>query len=150
MNIFSKDTELADRLEATHAENEELQGLVVQRESEIKDLSEKLAELSTGIEAQAAELEEFKAANANLEVVNSELAEQITASKEAQEDFDSKVEAAACAKLAELGTPEPVATTEEDEDTDIYGQYRKLQASNPSQASAFWNENRDKILAQTK
>ena len=147
MNIFSKDNETAARLEASEAENNELQQLVAQREGEIKDLTEKLAELSAGIEAQSAELEEAKATITLFDAEKAELKEELRESKEAQEDFDGKVNAAACAKMAELGTPEPVATTEEDEESDIYGQYRKLKATNPAAAGAFWRENEAQIKA---
>lgn len=148
MKIFSNDVEIKGQLEAATAENEELAALVSQREEEIKGLSEKVAELSAGIETQAAELEEFKAAHANLEAVNSELTEKLTASEEAQTEFDTKVANAASAQMAEIGVKEPVETVAEEEGDDIFAKYRKLQESNPRQATEFWNENKAALLAQ--
>ena len=148
MKIFSNDNQLAERLESTEAEVAELSELVATREGEIKDLTEKVAELSTGIEAQAAQLEEAEAAMALLEAEKSEMASELASSKEAQEDFASKVNDAACAKMQELGVAEPVAQSDaHDDEGDIYSQYTKLKATNPAAAGAFWRENEAQIKA---
>jgi len=148
MKIFSNDVEIKGQLEAATAENEELTALVSQREEEIKGLSEKVAELSAGIEEQAALLLEAQNAATALEAEKVELTEKLTASEEAQTEFDTKVANAASAQMAELGVKEPVETVEEEEGDDIFAKYRKLQESNPRQATEFWNENKAALLAQ--
>lgn len=148
MKIFSNDVEIKGQLEAANAENEELTALVSQREEEIKGLSEKVAELTAGIEEQAALMLEAQNTATALEAEKVELTEKLTASEEAQADFDSKVAAAALAQMQELGAGEPVETVEEEEETDIFAKYRKLQESNPRQATEFWNENKAALLAQ--
>ena len=147
MKIFSNDVEIKGQLEAATAENEELASLVSQREEEIKGLSEKVAELTAGIEEQAALLLESQNAATALEAEKVELAEKLATSEEAQTEFDSKVAAAALAQMQELGSGEPVETMEEEEETDIFAKYRALQTSNPRQATEFWNENKDALLA---
>lgn len=146
MKIFNTDNEMKERLEAATTENTELSELVAQREGDIKDITANMAELSASIEEITAELEESKAASALLEAEKAEIAAELTASKEAQVEFDEKVSNAALARMQELGVSEPVAVAEGDEETDIFSQYRKLQSTNPKQATEFWNENKDALL----
>ncbi|MCW8802724.1 MAG: hypothetical protein OQK81_05145 [Candidatus Bathyarchaeota archaeon] len=146
MKIFNTDNEMKERLEAATTENTELSELVAQREGDIKDITANMAELSASIETLTAELEESKAASALLEAEKAEVAAELEASKEAQVDFDEKVSNAALARMQELGVSEPVAVAESDEETDIFAQYRKLQSTNPKQATEFWNENKGALL----
>ena len=147
MSLFTNDKDLTEQLEATRAEVNELENLVQQREAEIKDLSEKMADLSERTEVITTESAETLAAHA-------EMAEQLETSKLAlaeseakQESFDEKVSAAAAAQMAELGIKEPVEHRDEDESIDLYTQYTNLKAENPAAAGAFWRENEAAIKA---
>ncbi len=148
MALFKNDQDLKDQLEATKAEVTEHEAVIAQRESDIINITEQMAEVSEKLETRTAELAEATIENATLTeelvVANEKLAE----SQEAQEAFEDKVSNAALARMQEIGVSEPVATTEGDEDTDVYGEYRKLQQSNPRQANKFWQENKEAILAQ--
>jgi len=147
MSLFTNDKDLTAQLEATNAELSELEALLQTREAEIKDLSEKMADLTDRTEVVAKESEETLAAHADMceQLEASKLA--LTESQASQEEFNAKVAAAAAAQMAELGVKEPVAQIDEDSETDLYTQYTNLKASNPAAAGAFWRENEAAIKA---
>lgn len=135
MSLFTNDKDLTEQLEATKAEVNELENLVQQREAEIKDLSEKMADLSERTEVITTESAETLAAHA-------EMAEQLETSKLAlaeseakQEDFDAKVNAAALAKMQEIGVSEPVETVKDEDDSQLSrAAFNKL---SPAEKSSF-------------
>jgi len=147
MALFKNDQDLIDQLEATKAEVTEHESLIIQREAEIVNITEQMAEVSQKLEAVVAQLDEATEANATLTTELEETKAELIESANSQEDFESKVEKAAQAKMAELGVKEPVAQIEQDSEVDLYTQYTNLKASNPAAAGAFWRENEAAIKA---
>jgi ATP-dependent Clp endopeptidase proteolytic subunit ClpP len=150
MAIFSKDNEIKDRLATAEAENVELVELANSREAEAKGLAQDLSEASAKIEEITAKLDELETQLKVAGEQNEEISNHLKETEENQSDFDAKVSAAASAKMAELGVSEPVEAVEEEATMDagqLLAEYRELQQSNPSKASAFWQENKAALLA---
>ena len=150
MAIFSKDNDIKDRLASAEAENVELVELANSREAEAKGLAQDLSEASIKIEEITAKLDELETQLKVAGEQNEEISNHLKETEENQSEFDAKVAAAASAKMAELGVSEPVEAVEEEATMDagqLLAEYRKLQQSNPSEASAFWQENKAALLA---
>jgi predicted nucleic acid-binding Zn-ribbon protein len=125
----------------------EHEAVIAQRESDIINITEQMAEVSEKLETRTAELAEATIENATLTGELEEAKAELIESANAVTEFDSKVQAAAQATMAELGVKEPVEVLEEDSDTDLYSQYTNLKATNPAAAGAFWRENEAAIKA---
>ena len=147
MALFKNDHDLKDQLEATKAEVTEHEAVIAQRESDIINITEQMAEVSERLETRTAELAEATIENATLAGELEEAKAELVESKEAQESFEEKVSSAALARMQELGVSEPVATIADDETDDLYTQYTNLKATNPAAAGAFWRENEAAIKA---
>ena len=150
MAIFSKDNDIKDRLASAEAENVELVELANSREAEAKGLAQDLSEASIKIEEITAKLDELETQLKVAGEQNEEISNHLKETEENQSEFDAKVAAAASAKMAELGVSEPVEAVEEEATMDagqLLAEYRELQQSNPSKASAFWQENKAALLA---
>jgi len=150
MAIFSKDNDIKDRLASAEAENVELVELANSREAEAKGLAQDLSEASIKIEEITAKLDELETQLKVAGEQNEEISNHLKETEENQSEFDAKVAAAASAKMAELGVSEPVEAVEEEATMDagqLLAEYRELQKSNPSEASAFWQENKTALLA---
>ena len=147
MSLFKNDHDLKDQLEATKAEVTEHEAVIAKRESDIINITEQMAEVSEKLETRTAELAEATIENATLAGELEEVKAELIESANAVTEFDSKVQAAAQATMAELGVKEPVEVLEEDSDTDLYTQYTNLKATNPAAAGAFWRENEAAIKA---
>jgi chromosome segregation ATPase len=147
MALFKNDHDLKDQLEAAKAEVTEHEAVIAQRESDIINITEQMAEVSEKLETRTAELAEATIENATLTGELEEAKAELIESANAVTEFDSKVQAAAQATMAELGVKEPVEVLEEDSDTDLYSQYTNLKATNPAAAGAFWRENEAAIKA---
>jgi len=150
MAIFSKDNDIKDRLASAEAENVELVELANSREAEAKGLAQDLSEASIKIEEITAKLDELETQLKVAGEQNEEISNHLKETEENQSEFDAKVAAAASAKMAELGVSEPVEAVEEEATMDagqLLAEYRELQKSNPSKASAFWQENKTALLA---
>ena len=147
MALFKNDHYLKDQLEATKAEVTEHEAVIAQRESDIINITEQMAEVSEILETRTAELAEATIENATLTGELEEVKAELVESKEAQESFEEKVSSAALARMQELGVSEPVATIADDETDDLYTQYTNLKATNPAAAGAFWRENEAAIKA---
>ena len=135
MSLFTNDKDLTAQLEATNAELSELEALLQTSEAEIKDLSEKMADLTDRTEVVAKESEETLAAHADMceQLESSKLA--LTESQAAQEEFDAKVNAAALAKMQEIGVSEPVETVKDEDDSQLSrAAFNKL---SPAEKSSF-------------
>ena len=147
MALFKNDHDLKDQLEATKAEVTEHEAVIAQRESDIINITEQMAEVSERLETRTAELAEATIENATLTGELEEVKAELVESKEAQESFEEKVSSAALARMQELGISEPVATIADDETDDLYTQYTNLKATNQAAAGAFWRENEAAIKA---
>jgi len=147
MALFKNDHDLKDQLEAAKAEVTEHEAVIAQRESDIINITEQMAEVSEKLETRTAELAEATIENATLAGELEEAKAELIESANAVTEFDSKVQAAAQATMAELGVKEPVEVLDEDSDTDLYTQYTNLKATNPAAAGAFWRENEAAIKA---
>ena len=147
MALFKNDHDLKDQLEAAKAEVTEHEAVIAQRESDIINITEQMAEVSEKLETRTAELAEATIENATLTGELEEAKAELIESANAVTEFDSKVQAAAQATMAELGVKEPVEVLEEDSDTDLYTQYTNLKATNPAAAGVFWRENEAAIKA---
>lgn len=147
MALFKNDQDLKDKLKATQAEVQDHESLISKREAEIVNITEQMAEVSEKLETRTAELAEATKENANLTADLEEAKAQLIESTNAQTEFESKVDKAAQAKMAELGVKEPIEQKEEDQESDLYSQYTKLKATDPAQAGAFWRANEAKIKA---
>ena len=147
MALFKNDHDLKDQLEATKAEVAEHEMTISKRESDIINITEQMAEVSEKLATRTAELAEATIENATLTGELEEVKAELIESANAQTEFDSKVQAAAQATMAELGVKEPVEVLEEDDTTDLYSQYTNLKATNPAAAGAFWRENEAAIKA---
>ena len=147
MALFKNDHDLKDQLEAAKAEVTEHEAVIAQRESDIINITEQMAEVSEKLETRTAELAEATIENATLTGELEEAKAELIESTNAVTEFDSKVQAAAQATMAELGVKEPVEVLDEDSDTDLYTQYTNLKATNPAAAGAFWRENEAAIKA---
>ena len=147
MALFKNDHDLKDQLEAAKAEVTEHEAVIAQRESDIINITEQMAEVSEKLETRTAELAEATIENATLTGELEEAKAELIESANAVTEFDSKVQAAAQATMAELGVKEPVEVLDEDSDTDLYTQYTNLKATNPAAAGAFWRENEAAIKA---
>ena len=135
MSLFTNDKDLTAQLEATKAEVSELEALLQSREAEIKDLSEKMADLTDRTEVVAKESEETLAAHADMceQLEASKLA--LAESQAAQEEFDAKVNSAALAKMQEIGVSEPVETVKDEDDSQLSrAEFNKL---SPAEKSSF-------------
>ena len=135
MSLFTNDKDLTAQLEATKAEVSELEALLQSREAEIKDLSEKMADLTDRTEVVAKESEETLAAHADMceQLEASKLA--LAESEAAQEEFDAKVNSAALAKMQEIGVSEPVETVKDEDDSQLSrAEFNKL---SPAEKSSF-------------
>ena len=147
MALFKNDHDLKDQLEAAKAEVTEHEAVIAQRESDIINITEQMAEVSEKLETRTAELAEATIENATITGELEEAKAELIESANAVTEFDSKVQAAAQATMAELGVKEPVEVLDEDSDTDLYTQYTNLKATNPAAAGAFWRENEAAIKA---
>lgn len=119
--MFSKDKVLVAKFEASQAEVAEHEATITAREDEIKNLSERLADVNGQLETANStikdsekEITDLKADIETAGTENGELTAKIADLQEKQTDFDAKVSAAAAVKVAEMGIPEPVEASEDD------------------------------------
>jgi len=110
MALFKNDHDLKDQLEATKAEVTEHEAVIAQRESDIINITEQMAEVSERLETRTAELAEATIENATLTGELEEAKAELVESKEAQESFEEKVPLLACKSLAFLSQSQPLQT----------------------------------------
>lgn len=145
MSIFANKKDL----EAAQSQINSLQGDITTLEAELATERETVAAQSQTIADMQASLDSITAerenANASLLSAQSRVteleAEVITAANSAADQ--------AVVLLASAGHEKPLEITEDDE-TNTFEKYQQLKKSNPAQATAFWNENKQTIIKQSK
>jgi len=145
MSIFGskKDLELAqNQIDSLSADLTTIQAELATERETVAAQAQSIADLQASFDALTTERDNL---TASLEAANNRVAELENAVVTAEQSAEEK----AVTLLASAGHEKPLEISEAAE-TSVFETYQQLKKTNPAKATAYWNENKQTIIQQSK